>query len=87
MARALSDDELAWTASRFNRCTQGPDGALLLYNSFMGAFARVSDSDAAEVRHALAVGLLGMPTGVMAELCLNGFFVLSGTDELAQVDA
>jgi uncharacterized protein len=86
MARAPSDDEIAWLPSRFNVCTQQSDGTLLIYNSFMGAFARVSDTEAAEVRQALALGLLGMPTGILAELCLNGFFVLSGTDELAHVD-
>ena len=41
MPRVLSDDQLAWSPSRFNKCTHQPDGALLLYNSLMGAFARV----------------------------------------------
>ena len=86
MASVLSDDDLAWVPSRFNACTQQSDGTLLLYNTFMGAFARVPESGAGEVRQALAVGLLGMPTGILAELCFNGFFVLSGTDEVAQVD-
>jgi len=86
MARVLSDDELAWVPSRFNVCTQESDSSLLLYNSFMGAFARVPAFEAAEVRKALAVGVLGMPTGILAELSFNGFFVLSGADECAQVD-
>ena len=75
MASGLSDDELAWVPSRFNACTQQSDGTLLLYNTFMGSFARVPESGAGEVRQALAAGLLGMPTGILAELCFNGFFV------------
>jgi uncharacterized protein len=86
MARVLSDDQLAWSPSRFNKCTQQPDGVLLLYNSFMGAFARVPDFEAAQVRKALAEGLSGMPTGILAELCFHGFFVVSGADEVGEVD-
>ena len=86
MPSSASTDELVWLSSRFNACTPQSDGGLLLYNSYMGAYARIPGSEAALVRHALAVGLGGMPTGIMAELCLNGFFVVRGTDELARVD-
>lgn len=77
----------SWTPSRFNALTEAPDGALLLYNSYMGAFARVPAYDSWRVRQALRHGLEGTATGILADLCLNGFFVLRGVDELARVDS
>lgn len=80
------DDLLEWMASRFNATLRADDGSLTLYNSFMGAVARVAATDSEAVGEALSNGFVGLPKGALAELCLNGFFVLNGTDEYGRLD-
>jgi len=77
---------VTWIASRFNAATEGAHGALLMFNSYMGAFARVPAADTAAVRDALQNGITGAPKGILAELSLNGFFVPAHVDELARID-
>ena len=86
MTDMLLDERLDWVASRFNAAVEQPDGDTLLYNSFMGAFARVPAVDSARLRDALHSGISGIPAGILAELCVHGFFVPSGTDEKARLD-
>jgi len=76
-----------WVASRFNLSTCDADGAMLLYNSYMGAFARISESEAPRVRSALEGGVTETPTGILADLCVNGFLVPDGVDESKRADA
>jgi uncharacterized protein len=78
--------ENSWTSSRFNFLTPDDDGTLLLYNSYAGAFARIPKSETATVQNAMSDGIQGLPTGILAELTLNGFFVPLGTDESRLAD-
>lgn len=86
MTASLPDDTLDWVASEFNAAVEQPDGDILIYNSFMGAFARVPEVDADRLRHALRNGISGIPAGILADLCIHGFFVPGGTDEKARLD-
>src|SRR5690242_10929271 len=72
-----------WIVSRFTITSTDTDGTLLLYNSYMGAFARIPAEDRVVVAEALQQGIEGFPRGILAELSLNGFFVPYGTDEQA----
>ncbi|MBR0696588.1 radical SAM/SPASM domain-containing protein [Bradyrhizobium lablabi] len=74
-----------WKASKFTLLTSADadDGSLLLYNSAVGAIARVTRADSAVVAEAYKKGFSGTPLGPLAELTLNGFFVDSELDEIA----
>ncbi len=76
-----------WMPSRFNLATRDADGSLLLYNSYMGAFARIPEAEVPRVRSALDGGLSEDPTGILAELCINGFLVPDGVDEFKRAEA
>lgn len=80
---------LAWRASRFTVATALPGGDLALYNSLTGALARIAatSDELVVTAAALDAGFEGMPQGVLAELALNGFFVLEGRDEREEVEA
>src|ERR1700689_4600304 len=79
-------DTSRWVGSRFNFRTSDPAGALLIYNSYSGAFARIPAEDAPFVERSLTRGLSGLPGGVLAELALNGFFVPVERNELQLAD-
>ena len=72
-----------WKASKFTHLTKSDDGSLLLYNSAVGAIARVGRSDSTIVTEALEKGFAGTPLDLLAELVLNGFFVDNHLDEMA----
>ncbi len=75
------DERLRWRASKFNHVTADADGSHLLYNAAVGALARIPAHDADSVAEAARRGFSGLPTGLLAELALNGFFVPDGADE------
>ena len=80
--------DIRWRASRFHVSATTDDGQLALYNSYMGAYARVAaepPEQLAAVVGAMRNGISGKPKGILAELALNGFLVPEGTDEIGQV--
>lgn len=77
-----------WKSSRFNYSTEAADGTCLLYNSSVGALARIAPADIGIVRQALHQGFRDIPEhGAIAELILNGFFVPADLDEAAIADS
>lgn len=71
-----------WKGSQFNYRTPAEDGSLLLYNTYVGALARIATTDTPIVVTALEHGVVGEPTGVLAELALNGFLIPRAVDEM-----
>ena len=83
LPQGRSSSDSPWKASRFNYSTKADDGSLLLYNSFLGALARIGPADINTVQQALRKGFTGIPKkSALAELILNGFFVPADLDEI-----
>ncbi len=83
---ASGEPHYSWKPSRFNRLTTAHDGALVAYNSYMGALARFTGDEATTAATALNDGVEGLPKGVLAELALNGFLVPRALDEMRRAE-
>jgi uncharacterized protein len=77
----MSRLEGIWSPSKFNFYLPADNGNLYFYNSYVGALAIVPKNETSRIKHFIKEGFSGFPKGILADLCLNGFFVPEGTDE------
>jgi uncharacterized protein len=76
--------DLTWVPSRFNMRVRTPEGALLVFNSFSGAFFSFEGEEADYVVKMLDGPPVAEPKGLLSVLACEGLLVPSTSDELAR---
>lgn len=77
-----------WVLSRYTSLIKGESGETLLYNSFMGAIARVSKQQYKNIAKFIANGFTNtdiVGNKILAELSRGGFFTPENSDEQKKV--